>query len=75
MVHRRFVVRLERAQDDRISSKTRSEYTKLLVKWGSGDKAALDELIPLVYDELRKSLPITSAARPDPTHSSDRVGS
>lgn len=28
--------------------------TKLLVKWGSGDKAALDELIPLVYDELRK---------------------
>ena len=28
--------------------------TQLLVKWGSGDKAALDELIPLVYDELRK---------------------
>lgn len=28
--------------------------TGLLVKWGSGDKAALDELIPLVYDELRK---------------------
>jgi RNA polymerase sigma-70 factor (ECF subfamily) len=28
--------------------------TQLLVKWGSGDKAALDELMPLVYDELRK---------------------
>jgi DNA-directed RNA polymerase specialized sigma24 family protein len=28
--------------------------TQLLIKWGSGDKAALDELIPLVYDELRK---------------------
>lgn len=28
--------------------------TELLVKWGSGDKAALDALIPLVYDELRK---------------------
>lgn len=28
--------------------------TQLLVKWGSGDKAALDELIPPVYDELRK---------------------
>lgn len=28
--------------------------TQLLVKWGSGDKAALDELIPLVYEELRK---------------------
>ena len=28
--------------------------TQLLIKWGSGDKAALDDLIPLVYDELRK---------------------
>lgn len=28
--------------------------TALLMKWGSGDKAALDQLIPLVYDELRK---------------------
>ena len=28
--------------------------TALLMKWGSGDKSALDELIPLVYDELRK---------------------
>lgn len=28
--------------------------TQLLVKWGSGDKSALDELIPLVYEELRK---------------------
>ena len=28
--------------------------TQLLVKWGSGDKAALDQLVPLVYDELRK---------------------
>ena len=28
--------------------------TQLLAKWGSGDKAALDDLIPLVYDELRR---------------------
>lgn len=28
--------------------------TELLLRWGEGDKAALDELIPLVYDELRK---------------------
>ncbi len=28
--------------------------TELLLKWGGGDKAALNELIPLVYDELRK---------------------
>lgn len=37
-------------------SVTRSDHniTALLVRWGSGDKAALDQLIPLVYDELRK---------------------
>jgi RNA polymerase sigma factor (TIGR02999 family) len=28
--------------------------TELLLKWGGGDKTALDELIPLVYDELRR---------------------
>src|SRR5262249_36912922 len=30
------------------------EITRLLVDWGNGDQAALDELIPLVYDELRR---------------------
>jgi RNA polymerase sigma factor (TIGR02999 family) len=30
------------------------EVTRLLVGWGNGDQAALDELIPLVYDELRR---------------------
>jgi len=28
--------------------------TQLLIKWGEGDKAALDELMPVVYDTLRK---------------------
>ncbi len=28
--------------------------TQLLVKWSAGDKAALDELMPLVYDDLRR---------------------
>lgn len=28
--------------------------TELLVKWSSGDRAALDELMPLVYGELRR---------------------
>jgi RNA polymerase sigma factor (TIGR02999 family) len=28
--------------------------TELLVKWSNGDKAALDELLPLVYNELRR---------------------
>jgi RNA polymerase sigma factor (TIGR02999 family) len=30
------------------------EITQLLTKWSSGDKSALDELIPLVYPELRR---------------------
>ena len=30
------------------------EVTRLLGVWGNGDQAALDELIPLVYDELRR---------------------
>jgi RNA polymerase sigma factor (TIGR02999 family) len=30
------------------------EVTRLLVAWGNGDQAALEELIPLVYDELRR---------------------
>ena len=28
--------------------------TELLVAWGEGDKSALDELMPVVYDELRR---------------------
>ncbi len=31
-----------------------TEVSRLLVDWGNGDRAALDELIPLVYDELRR---------------------
>ncbi len=30
------------------------QVTKLLREWGAGDKEALDRLIPLVYDQLRK---------------------
>jgi len=30
------------------------EVTQLLVDWSNGDKAALDRLMPLVYDELRR---------------------
>ena len=28
--------------------------TQLLLKWSEGDEAALDQLTPLVYDELRR---------------------
>ena len=30
------------------------EVTRLLVDWGKGDQAALDDLLPLVYEELRR---------------------
>jgi RNA polymerase sigma factor (TIGR02999 family) len=33
---------------------TTQEITELLKAWGRGDKAALDELIPLCYQELRR---------------------
>ena len=33
---------------------TPEQVTQLLVDWGKGDRAALDRLIPLVYDELRR---------------------
>ena len=31
-----------------------SEVTQLLVAWGNGDQAALDQLMPLVYSELHR---------------------
>src|SRR5215510_6648191 len=30
------------------------DITDLLISWGNGDKAALDRVIPLVYEELRR---------------------
>jgi RNA polymerase sigma factor (TIGR02999 family) len=33
---------------------TTRNVTRLLVNWGKGDQSALDELTPLVYDELRR---------------------
>ncbi len=42
--------------------------TRLLKEWGSGNKAALDELMPLVYQQLRKLASIClNAERPDHT--------
>jgi len=31
-----------------------SDVTQLLVNWGNGDQQALEDLLPLVYDELRR---------------------
>ena len=33
---------------------TQPNVTKLLLGWGNGDKEALDQLVPIVYDELRR---------------------
>jgi RNA polymerase sigma-70 factor, ECF subfamily len=42
--------------------------TRLLKEWGSGNKAALDDLMPLVYQQLRKLASIClSSERPDHT--------
>ncbi len=30
------------------------EVTQLLIDWSNGDQAALDRLMPLVYEELRR---------------------
>ncbi len=35
-------------------STSHREVTQLLIAWGNGDKAALDQLMPLVYEELRR---------------------
>jgi RNA polymerase sigma factor (TIGR02999 family) len=44
------------------------DVTQLLVAWGGGDQAALDELMPLVYGELRRlARQCMSRERPDHT--------
>ncbi len=37
-----------------LDRKSTTPVTELLVRWRSGDQQALDELVPLVYDELRR---------------------
>jgi RNA polymerase sigma-70 factor (ECF subfamily) len=43
------------------------EVTQLLVDWSNGDQAALDQLIPLVHDELRR-MAHHYMARENPDH-------
>ena len=33
---------------------SRAHVTELLLTWGSGDRAALDELVPIIHEELRR---------------------
>ena len=37
-----------------MTATTSHEITRLLLDWSSGDQTALDKLVPLVYDELRR---------------------
>jgi len=39
---------------DQGTQATPNEVTRLLIEWEHGNKAALDQLMPLVYDELRR---------------------
>src|ERR1700687_2036091 len=41
--------------------------TQLLVDWSNGDKAALDEMLPLVYQELRR-IAVNRLRRELPSH-------
>ena len=38
------------------------DVTRLLLSWSQGNQAALDELMPLVYDELRRLASASSGA-------------
>jgi len=37
-----------------MSTSSSNEVTRLLVDWGNGNQAALDELLPVVYEELHR---------------------
>jgi RNA polymerase sigma-70 factor, ECF subfamily len=39
---------------DRAIPATHGDVTRLLLAWGNGDEEALDSLVPLVHDELRR---------------------
>jgi len=37
-----------------VAEKMAESITQMLLRWSDGDRAALDQLLPLVYDELRR---------------------
>jgi RNA polymerase sigma factor (TIGR02999 family) len=41
-------------QENLMSEPSSQQITQLLLAWGDGDKEALDKLVPLVYDDLRR---------------------
>ncbi len=47
------------------------QITNLLLAWGQGDEAALQSLMPLVYDQLRKVAARHMRGQRDGTHPAD----
>jgi RNA polymerase sigma factor (TIGR02999 family) len=45
---------MNRSRGDQLAGERTGEITSLLRRWRAGDRAAVDELAPLVYDELKK---------------------
>src|SRR5262245_56512750 len=41
-------------QGKRMAASLQKEVTRILVKWSNGDQSALEQLLPLVYGELRQ---------------------
>ena len=37
-----------------ITQSSTHEVTQLLIEWSNGDKAALEKLMPLIHEELRR---------------------
>src|SRR6267143_2174699 len=51
-----------------MSQPSTHEVTQLLIEWSNGDKAALDKLMPLIHEELRRlAHNYMSRERPDHT--------
>jgi RNA polymerase sigma-70 factor, ECF subfamily len=51
-----------------MESSGRSQVTQLLLDWSKGNKAALDQLMPIIYQELRKlARSYLRSERPDHT--------
>jgi RNA polymerase sigma factor (TIGR02999 family) len=51
-----------------VTGKESDDVTALLIKWGNGNRAALDELMPLVHAELRRrARSYMRSERPDHT--------
>ncbi len=55
-----------------MSDESQTDITQLLRQWGSGDQAALNELLPLVYAELRE-LAQRRLSRERPDHTLQRT--